>query len=53
MSNESKAEAALKESDRMRIEASQAKQLGFKELARFLNKQADAALKWASKEPQS
>lgn len=40
---------ALAESDRMRIEASKYRQLGFPELARFLNKQADAALKWAAR----
>lgn len=49
MSDSEQREAALREADRMRILASQYKQLGFKELARFLNKNAEAALKWAAR----
>jgi hypothetical protein len=41
-------EIALVESDRMRIQASIYRQMGFKELARFLDKNAEAALKFAS-----
>lgn len=48
MTSEPQSERALNEADRMRIEASHAEQLGFKELARFLRKNADDAMKWAS-----
>ena len=42
------AERALDEADRMRIEASRMRQLGFKEIARFLDSNANAAMKWAA-----
>jgi hypothetical protein len=40
---------ALNEADRYRILASEYNQLGFKELARWLRKNADAAMKWGAK----
>lgn len=47
MNQAEEAEAAMKESDRMRILASQYRQLGFYALARWMNQNADAALKFA------
>ena len=49
MTDERQREAALDEANRMRVMASQMKQLGFTELARFLKKNADDAMKWASR----
>ena len=40
-------ECALREHDRMRILASECVQLGFLELARFLDDNAAGAMKWA------
>lgn len=40
-------EFALREADRMKILASQYRQLGFKELARHLDTNADRAREWA------
>ena len=40
---------ALKCSDEMKIKASQYRQMGFPALARDLEKNADAALKWAAR----
>lgn len=40
-------EYALRESNRMRILASQYRQMGFRELSRWMRKNADAALRWA------
>ena len=48
MTKSEEAEAALRESDRMRILASQYRQLGFSTLARWINQNADAALKFAT-----
>lgn len=48
MTKSEEAEAALRESDRMRIQASQYRQLGFYTLARWINQNADAALKFAT-----
>ena len=44
-----KSELALDEASKMRILASQMKQLGLLEVARFLKRNADAAMKWAAK----
>ena len=40
-------EFTLRQADDMRVEASRQEQMGFKETARFLRKNADAALRWA------
>lgn len=45
-------EFALSKAGRMRMLASELKQMGFKETARFLAKNADAAMKWAAR-PES
>ena len=45
---EEQRELALREADRMRLLAGQYKQYGFVELAQFLRKSADAAMKWAA-----
>jgi hypothetical protein len=39
---------ALREADRLTIEASHARQLGFRELARWLRAQAAGAREWAT-----
>jgi len=49
MSDLEQRERALREADRMNILASQYRQLGFKELARYLKKNAENALKWAAR----
>ena len=49
MTDAEEREWALTEADRMTILASAYKQLGFKELARWLKTQADGALKWAAR----
>ena len=49
MNDSEQREFALREADRMRIMASEMKQCGFSELARFLQKNADAAMKWAAR----
>lgn len=49
MTTDKEAEAALDEADRMRIIASEMKQLGFKRVANWLNKNADKAMMWAAK----
>lgn len=49
MSDDKQRETALDEADRMRVLASEARQLGFRELARFLIRNADAAMKWAAR----
>ena len=49
MTDAAQREYALKESDRMRILASQYRQMGFKELSRWLRKNADDAMKWAGR----
>jgi hypothetical protein len=49
MTDEEEREWALKEADRMRIMASQVKQCGFIEYARWLRKNADNAMKWAAR----
>lgn len=43
---------ALRHGDELRILASRYAQMGFKHSARFLRKQADAALKWAARKPE-
>ncbi len=49
MSDLEQREFALREADRMRIEASIMRQLGFKALARFLQNNADCAMRWAAR----
>ena len=49
MPEKEKIEWALDEADRMRVAASQYRQLGFIELARFLRKNADDARRRAAK----
>ena len=49
IADEARREFALKEADRMRILASQYRQMGFKELARWLRKNADDAMKWVGR----
>ena len=49
MNDASAREFALKESDKMRILASEYRQLGLKELARFLEKNANNALLWSQR----
>jgi len=44
---EQEAEIALREADRLAVEASHAKQLGFRHLAAELRRSVDAARKWA------
>lgn len=39
-------EFAMRESARMRLLAGEYEQMGFAELARYLRKEADAALRW-------
>lgn len=48
MTDHERAEWALTEADAMKIKASEARQMGFKELARWLDKNADAARRWAA-----
>lgn len=48
MSSDQKKEYALRESDHMRVLASQMKQLGFLAIAAHLNEQTKRALKFAS-----
>lgn len=43
-------ERALDCASDMRIKASEYAQMGFKEVARFLRRQADLAMKWAAKQ---
>ena len=50
MTDQEERECALREADRMQIQASEMRQLGFLELARWLKKNADNALKWAARE---
>ena len=52
MPNEQDQDRALRESDRMRILASEYKQMGFKELAKWLRKNADAAMKWSASDAE-
>lgn len=49
MSDEKQREFALNEAGRMRVLASELRQMGFIETARFLMKNADAAMKWAGR----
>jgi hypothetical protein len=52
MTDEEERDAALKCADEMRIKASEYRQMGFKELASWLRKNADAAMKWAARPRQ-
>ena len=47
--DERQRELALDEASRMRVLASEMRQMGFIETARFLQKNADAAMKWAGR----
>lgn len=47
--DEQQREFALDEAGRMRVLASTYSQLGLRELARFLKKNADDAMKWAAR----
>ena len=49
MTDKEQREFALREADRYRIWASQLQQIGAVEYARFLRKNADAAMKWAAR----
>lgn len=49
MSDEEIREFALREADRMRILSSEMRQSGFLQLAKFLNKNADKAMKWVAR----
>ena len=49
MTDEEAREFALRESDRMKILASEYRQMEFKELARWMQKNAEGALRWAAR----
>jgi hypothetical protein len=49
MTDAEEREAALRYHDEAIIEASRVKQMGFAELAKWMRKNADAALKWAAR----
>lgn len=49
MTDSEQRDFALRESDRYRIMASEMAQLGFKEYARWLRKNAENAMKWAAR----
>lgn len=49
MGDQEQRELALEEASRMRINASRLQQMGFTETARWLRKNADAAMKWAAR----
>lgn len=48
----SQAERALTVADEMAVRASQMRQMGFKELARWLDKNAAAARRWATQQEE-
>lgn len=49
MTDEQEREFALDEANRYRIMASEYAQMGLKELARWLRRNADQAMKWAAR----
>jgi hypothetical protein len=49
MTDDEEREFALREADRMRVLASQYRQLGFPVLSAWLRQNADAALRWAGR----
>ena len=51
MTDEEQREAALDFVFEQRIKASEYRQMGCKELARWMQKNADAAFKWATRKP--
>ena len=51
MTDAEEREAALRQADLDNIRASEARQLGFREYARWLKANADAALKFAARPP--